>query len=64
MINIKMKSNNELKEINIKNRIRYYFVDIMNSNDLHADNICLDEKTHEKFFKENSKWCKAFTYYF
>ena len=31
-----MKSNNEPKEINIKNRACYHFADTINSNDLHV----------------------------
>ena len=47
--NIKTESNNELKEINIKNRICYYFDDIININDLDLDNISVDEKSCKNF---------------
>ena len=47
--NIKMASNNELKEIYIKNYACYYFDDIININDLHLNNLLLDEKAHETF---------------
>ena len=43
---MKMESDNELKEIDIKNRISYYFGDI-NIIDLDHDNILLDEKSYE-----------------
>ena len=41
-----MKSN-KLKEVDIKNRICYYFDHIINSNDFDLDNILLVEKSHE-----------------
>ena len=42
-----MESNDELKEIDIKNRTRYYFDDIMKVEDIDFDNILLDEKSYE-----------------
>ena len=44
-----MASNNELKEIYIKNYACYYFDDTININDLHLNNLLLDEKAHETF---------------
>ena len=39
--------NNELEKIIIKNRMRYYFEDIIKFKDFDADKILLDEKlTH------------------
>ena len=40
-----MECNNELKEIDIENRMYYHFGDIILINDLDLDNISLDEKT-------------------
>ena len=39
-----MKSKNELKEIDIKNRVCYYFDDIINSTEINFSNILLDKK--------------------
>ena len=39
-----MKMNNELKEIDNKNRTCYYFDDIIKIEDFGHDNILLDEK--------------------
>ena len=39
-----MKMNNELKEIDNKNRTCYYFDDIIKIADFGHDNILLDEK--------------------
>ena len=41
-----MKSN-KFKDVDIKNRICYYFDHIINSNDFDLDNILLVEKSHE-----------------
>ena len=41
-----MKSN-KLKEVDIKNRICYYFDHIIDSNDFDLDNLLLVEKSHE-----------------
>ena len=38
-----MESNNKLKEISIKNRICYYFDDIIKIEDSDIDNILIDE---------------------
>ena len=43
-----MKSKNELKEIDIKNRVCYYFDDIINGANINFSNILLD-----KIFYEN-----------
>ena len=42
-----MESNNELKEIDIKNRTCYYFHDIMKLEDFDFDNILLDQGGYE-----------------
>ena len=42
-----MKSKNELKGIDIKNCMCYYFDDIINSTDINCSNNLLDEKLHE-----------------
>ena len=42
-----MESNNELKEIDIKNRTCYYFHDIMKHEDFDFDNILLDQGGYE-----------------
>ena len=39
-----MESNDELKEIGIKNRTCYYFDDIMEAIDIYSGDIFLDEK--------------------
>ena len=42
-----MESNNELKEIDIKNCTCYYFHDIMKLEDFDFDNILLDQRGYE-----------------
>ena len=42
-----MESNNKLKEIDIKNRTRYYFDDIIKFVDFELDSISIDEKSYE-----------------
>ena len=42
-----MESNDKLSEIDIKNRMCYYFDDIINSEDFDVDNILLNEKSNE-----------------
>ena len=42
-----MDSNDELKEIDNKNCVCYYFDDIINIEDFNLDNILTDEKSHE-----------------
>ena len=44
-----MDSNNELKEIDIKNRTCYYFDDIIKIEDLDLDKILKDEKSLKIF---------------
>ena len=41
-----MESNNELKEIDVKNSGRYYFNDIIKMEGFDFNNIVLDEKSH------------------
>ena len=43
-----MKSKNELKEIDIKNRAYYYFDDIINGAKINVSNILSDKKLYEK----------------
>ena len=42
-----MKNTKELKEINIKNRVCYYFDDIINGADINFSDILLDEILYE-----------------
>ena len=42
-----MDSNNELKEIDIKNRTCYYFDDIIKIENLDLDNISINKKSYE-----------------
>ena len=42
-----MESNNELKGIDIKNRPRYYFDDMIKIEDFIFGNILIDEKSYE-----------------
>ena len=44
-----MDSNNQLKEIDIKNRMCYYFDDIIKIEDFNIDNISIDEKSYKIF---------------
>ena len=44
---IKMESDDELKETNIKNRTCYYFDDIIKLEDFAFDNILLDKKSYK-----------------
>ena len=44
---IKMKSDNELKEIDIKNRMCYYFNDIMRVVDIDFYKLLLDERSNK-----------------
>ena len=48
-----MESNDELKEIDIKNRTRYYFDDIIKIEDLDFDNILSDQKSYENILVAN-----------
>ena len=45
-----MESKDELKEVDIKNRTRYYFNDTMRVSDIYFDNISLDEISFENIF--------------
>ena len=42
---MKVDSNDELKEIDIKNQMCYYFDDIIKFEDIDFDNILIDEKS-------------------
>ena len=50
---INIDSNNELKEINIKNRNCYYFSDITKIEDFDLDNISIDDKSYENILVYN-----------
>ena len=45
-----MKSKYELKEIDIKNRMCYYFDDIINGTKINFSNILLNKKSFESIF--------------
>ena len=47
--NIKMESEDALKEIVIKNRTRYYFDDIIKVGDIYSVDILLDKKSYETY---------------
>ena len=44
-----MKKKNELKEIDIKNRVCYYFDDMINGAKINLSNILLHKKLYENF---------------
>ena len=46
-----MKSENESKEIDIKNCVYYYFDDIINGTKINFSNILLDKKFQLKMFQ-------------
>ena len=46
-------SNNDLKEIDNKNRMRYYFDDIIKIEDFDPDDILMDEKSYENILVYN-----------
>ena len=46
-------NNNELNEIDVKNRTCYYFDDIINISDLNLDNILTAEKSYENILIYN-----------
>ena len=48
-----MDSNDELKEMNIKNRTSYYFDDIIKIEDFNLDNILINEKSYENILVYN-----------
>ena len=48
-----MDSNDELKEIDIKNRTCYYFHDIIKIEDFNLDNILIYEKSYENILVHN-----------
>ena len=53
-----MKSKNELKEIDIKSRVCYYFDDIINGTKINFSNIWLDKKLYENISGYNIS-CKT-----
>ena len=44
---MKVKSNDELKEITIKNRTCYYFLEMIKFEDFDFDNMLIDGKSYE-----------------
>ena len=48
-----MESKNEFKKINIKNRMCYYFDNIMEVEDINVYNILLDEKSYKNILVYN-----------
>ena len=48
-----MESNDELKEIDIKDCLWYYFNDIIKTEDFDFDNILIDEKSYENILVDN-----------
>ena len=52
----KMESNHKLKDINIKNRICYYFDDIIKIEHYHLDNIMLNEKSYRNILVYNDSY--------
>ena len=48
-----MKSNDQLKEIDIRNRTCYYFDDIIKIEDFDLNNIFKDEKSHKNILVYN-----------
>ena len=53
---VSMSSNDALKEIDIKNRTRYYFDDIIKIEDCNLDNILIDGKSHENILVYNTSY--------
>ena len=52
----KMKTKNELKEIEIKNRACCYFDDIINGTKINVSNILLDKKFYENISVYNTSY--------
>ena len=48
-----MDSNDKLKEIDIKNRMGYYFDDIIKIDDLNLDDVSIDEKWNKNILIYN-----------
>ena len=48
-----MESNNKLKQIDIKNRTRYYFDNIIKFEDFGLNNILIDEKSYKNILVYN-----------
>ena len=48
--------NNETKKVGIKNRMSYYFADIIKVQDFDFDNILLDEKSYKGIFIHDVSW--------
>ena len=51
-----MDSNEELKEIGIKNRTCYYFDNIIKTEDFNLDNFLIDEKSYENVLVYIISW--------
>ena len=50
---IETESNDNLKEIDIKNRTCYYFDDVVKIKDFDLDKLLIDEKSYEKMLVYN-----------
>ena len=50
---INVDSNDKLKEIDIKNRMGYYFDDIIKIDDLNLDDVSIDEKWNKNILIYN-----------
>ena len=50
---MKMRSNGKLKETDIKNRMYYYFDDVIKIEDFDPDNILIDKELHENILDYN-----------
>ena len=53
---VSMSSNDALKEIDIKNRTRCYFDDIIKIEDCNLDNILIGGKSHENILVYNTSY--------
>ena len=51
-------SNDELKEIDIKNGTLYYFDDTIEIKDFNLDDLLVDEKSYEKILVRNISYIK------
>ena len=50
---MKVRSNGKLKETDIKNRMYYYFDDVIKIEDFDPDNILIDKEPHENILDYN-----------
>ena len=52
-LSIKMENNEKLKEVSIKNRTCYYFVDKIKFENFYLDNILIDEEPYKNVLVYN-----------